>query len=170
MWPHPAPPAETDGAGSGRLAADDVVAAPAEHREAVLTRLLVEPPEHADYDFWCGPSEKLPFVPARFHWNWRWHLAYGGGQLMDWIGHHNDIAHWGMGMERSGPVEALLGVRNHTAYDSSAAGHFIHDGKGYVVFGSGHLVGTHRRVVCVCALEDLGKRPQQIGTPERADA
>ena len=24
---------------------------------------------------------------------------------MDWIGHHNDIAHWGMGVERSGPIE-----------------------------------------------------------------
>jgi hypothetical protein len=24
---------------------------------------------------------------------------------MDWIGHHNDIAHWGMGMERAGPLE-----------------------------------------------------------------
>src|SRR5690606_35679088 len=53
----------------------------------------------------CGPSEKLPFVPARFHWNWRWHLSYGGGQLMDWIGHHNDIAHWALGYDESGPVE-----------------------------------------------------------------
>ncbi len=23
---------------------------------------------------------------------------------MDWIGHHNDIAHWGLGMDGSGPV------------------------------------------------------------------
>ena len=63
------------------------------------------PPAHADYDFWCGPSEKLPFVPARYHFHWRWHLAYGGGQLMDWLGHHNDIAHWGLGRDQSGPVE-----------------------------------------------------------------
>jgi choline dehydrogenase-like flavoprotein len=41
-------------------------------------------------------------------------------------------------------VYRRLGVRNHTAYDPSAAGYFTHDGKGYVVFGSGHLVGTHR--------------------------
>ena len=28
---------------------------------------------------------------------------------MDWIGHHNDIAHWAIGAERSGPtrVEAV---------------------------------------------------------------
>jgi len=63
-----------------------------------------EPPEGLDYDFWCGPSEVLPYMRARHHRWWRGHSAYGGGVLMDWIGHHNDIAHWGMGYERSGPV------------------------------------------------------------------
>jgi predicted dehydrogenase len=42
---------------------------------------------------------------ARHHRWWRFHRAYGGGNIMDWIGHHNDIAHWGMGVERRGPVE-----------------------------------------------------------------
>jgi predicted dehydrogenase len=64
-----------------------------------------EAPGHLDFDFWCGPSAKKPYMPARVHWNWRWQLEYGGGQLMDWIGHHNDIAHWGLGMDKSGPVE-----------------------------------------------------------------
>ncbi|MFT4639064.1 MAG: putative dehydrogenase [Verrucomicrobiales bacterium] len=66
-------------------------------------------PEGLDYDMWCGPSRYLPFSTNRLHWNWRWCLDYGGGQLMDWIGHHNDIAHWGLGMDKSGPtkVEAV---------------------------------------------------------------
>ena len=66
-------------------------------------------PADLDYDLWCGPSRYLPFHPDRLHWNWRWCLDYGGGQLMDWIGHHNDIAHWGLGMDKSGPtkVEAV---------------------------------------------------------------
>ena len=66
-------------------------------------------PGNVDYDFWCGPSRYLPFHPDRFHWNWRWCLDYGGGQLMDWIGHHNDIAQWGLGLDKSGPtkVEAV---------------------------------------------------------------
>jgi hypothetical protein len=38
----------------------------------------------------------LPFNVCRFHKNWRWCYNFGGGQLMDWIGHHNDIAHWGL--------------------------------------------------------------------------
>jgi predicted dehydrogenase len=67
------------------------------------------PPEHLDYDFWCGPSPKLPYMRARHHRWWRGHRAYGGGVLMDFIGHHNDIAHWGLGMDGSGPerVEAV---------------------------------------------------------------
>ncbi|MEM7698242.1 MAG: Gfo/Idh/MocA family oxidoreductase [Verrucomicrobiota bacterium] len=62
-----------------------------------------EHPAGLDYDFWCGPSPVEPYIFARHHRNWRWHLSYGGGQIMDWIGHHNDIAHWGLGMDTSGP-------------------------------------------------------------------
>jgi predicted dehydrogenase len=36
--------------------------------------------------------------------NWRWNMDYGGGQLVDWIGHHLDIAHWALDLERTGPV------------------------------------------------------------------
>ena len=66
-------------------------------------------PEHLDYDFWCGPAPKLPYMRARHHRWWRGHRAFGGGVLMDWIGHHNDIAHWVLGVGESGPtcVEAI---------------------------------------------------------------
>jgi hypothetical protein len=42
---------------------------------------------------------------ARVHKNWRWNLDYAGGQLMDWVGHHVDIAHWGLGSDYAGPYE-----------------------------------------------------------------
>jgi hypothetical protein len=32
-------------------------------------------------------------------------MDYSGGQLTDWAGHHIDIAHWGLDLERTGPVE-----------------------------------------------------------------
>jgi len=71
------------------------------------------PPKDVDYDFWVGPAAMIPFNPCRFHKNWRWCYDFGGGQLMDWIGHHGDIAHWGLtnpkfGVgpdDRIGPVE-----------------------------------------------------------------
>jgi predicted dehydrogenase len=64
-----------------------------------------DPPAGLDYDLWCGPSEKLHYIFARHHRHWRWNYAFGGGQIMDWIGHHNDIAHWSLGMDESGPEE-----------------------------------------------------------------
>jgi predicted dehydrogenase len=66
---------------------------------------FTEPPAELDYDFWCGPSPWAPYSSDRTHWNWRWQMDYGGGQLMDWVGHHGDIAQWGLGTEHTGPVE-----------------------------------------------------------------
>ncbi len=63
------------------------------------------PPSHLDYEFWLGPAPYAPYCPARVHMNWRWNMDLGGGQLMDWIGHHVDIAHWAMDWDDSGPVE-----------------------------------------------------------------
>jgi hypothetical protein len=47
----------------------------------------------------------MPYVKCRVHGNWRWNYNTGGGQLMDWIGHHCDIAHWGLGFDNTGPSE-----------------------------------------------------------------
>lgn len=70
---------------------------------------VLTPPDHLDYERWCGSAPKLPYMRARHHRWWRGHRAYGGGVLMDWIGHHNDIAHWAIGADNAGPtkVEAI---------------------------------------------------------------
>ena len=39
------------------------------------------------------------------HWNWRWMRDFSGGQITDWAGHNIDIAHWGLGLDRTGPIE-----------------------------------------------------------------
>jgi predicted dehydrogenase len=65
-----------------------------------------DPPPELDYNFWLGPSQMEPYIKGRVHMNWRWNYNVGGGQLLDWIGHHCDIAHWGMDCdEKSGPTE-----------------------------------------------------------------
>jgi predicted dehydrogenase len=66
---------------------------------------IESPPAELDYDFWIGPAPYIPYCKARVHMNWRWNMDFGGGQLMDWIGHHLDIAHWGLGFDYAGPVE-----------------------------------------------------------------
>jgi predicted dehydrogenase len=66
---------------------------------------VTEPPADFDYERWIGPSKMEPYIEQRVYQNWRWNYNTGGGQLMDWIGHHGDIAHWGMGFDLSGPSE-----------------------------------------------------------------
>lgn len=64
-----------------------------------------DPPAELDYDTWIGPSKMMVYIEGRVHRNWRWNYNTGGGQLMDWIGHHCDIAHWGCDFDNSGPSE-----------------------------------------------------------------
>jgi len=63
------------------------------------------PPPELDYEIWIGPSKMMPYIRGRVHGNWRWNYNTGGGQLLDWIGHHCDIAHWGCDFDNSGPFE-----------------------------------------------------------------
>ncbi|HEY1161254.1 MAG TPA: Gfo/Idh/MocA family oxidoreductase [Terracidiphilus sp.] len=66
---------------------------------------VTQPPPELDYDRWIGPSKMEPYIDARVYQNWRWNYNTGGGQLLDWIGHHGDIAHWGLGFDLTGPSE-----------------------------------------------------------------
>ncbi len=67
--------------------------------------LAVPPPPELDYEMWVGPARMEPYIQGRLHKNWRWNYNIGGGHLMDWIGHHCDIAHWGLDFDRTGPME-----------------------------------------------------------------
>jgi len=64
-----------------------------------------DPPPELDYETWIGPAKMEPYIKGRIHMNWRWNYNIGGGQLLDWIGHHCDIAHWGMDCDNNGPSE-----------------------------------------------------------------
>jgi predicted dehydrogenase len=72
---------------------------------ADFKKTVSTPPPELDYDLWLGPAEKVPYIEARVHMNWRWHYNTGGGQLLDWMGHHGDIAHWGLDFDNTGPME-----------------------------------------------------------------
>lgn len=64
-------------------------------------------PDGLDWDMWLGPAPQRPFVKysnGAPHGDWRWIMDYSGGQMTDWAGHHVDIAHWGLGLDDTGPV------------------------------------------------------------------
>jgi predicted dehydrogenase len=84
------------------------VGLPAGHNDFAHTAKFMtpsDPPPELDYETWIGPSKMMPYIEGRVHMNWRWNYNTGGGQLLDWIGHHCDIAHWGLDFDRSGPSE-----------------------------------------------------------------
>jgi predicted dehydrogenase len=63
------------------------------------------PPRELDYDFWLGHTAKVPYIPERVHFNWRWVLAYGGGEMTDRGAHVIDLGQLGAGLDDTGPVE-----------------------------------------------------------------
>ncbi|MDR1817788.1 MAG: Gfo/Idh/MocA family oxidoreductase [Puniceicoccales bacterium] len=79
-----------------------------------------KPPAHLDYDMWVGPAQFTPYDSRRLHWNWRWVLNTGGGNLMDWVGHHVDIAQWGANKDHTGPVKIrpIKAQFGETIYDA----------------------------------------------------
>jgi len=76
-------------------------------------------PADLNWDLWLGP------LTGNFHYNheldppitvdpdknetlwgaWRWYKGMGGGFTTDWGAHMFDIAQWGLGMDKNGPVE-----------------------------------------------------------------
>jgi len=70
-------------------------------------KTIQTPPKGLDWNLWLGPApyrNYCEFGGNRCHWDWRWIMDYSGGQLTDWAGHHIDIAHWGLGYDRTGPI------------------------------------------------------------------
>jgi predicted dehydrogenase len=77
-------------------------------------------PADLNWDLWLGS------LPTPIHFNsqldppitiepeqneklwgaWRWYKEMGGGFTTDWGAHMFDIAQWGLGMDKNGPVEA----------------------------------------------------------------
>jgi predicted dehydrogenase len=62
-------------------------------------------PEGFDYDMWLGPAPKVPYHQDRCLYKFRFVSDYSGGQTTNFGAHSIDIAHWGMGVDDTGPVE-----------------------------------------------------------------
>jgi predicted dehydrogenase len=80
-------------------------------------------PEQLDWDFWLGQAPRMDYVgkidiqkgpdgtekkiyrASNCHGSFRYFYRFSGGMMTDWGAHHDDIAQWGNGTDRSGPVE-----------------------------------------------------------------
>jgi predicted dehydrogenase len=69
-------------------------------------------PPNLNYDMWLASTPMVYYTEERVHPQtgygrpgWLRCEQFGAGMITGWGAHHIDSAHWGMGMERSGPVE-----------------------------------------------------------------
>ncbi|WP_116091624.1 Gfo/Idh/MocA family protein [Sphingomonas crusticola] len=69
-------------------------------------------PPNLNYDAWLGSTPEVYYTEIRVHPQnsfdrpgWLRLEQFGAGMITGWGAHHVDIAHWGMDMEHSGPVE-----------------------------------------------------------------
>ena len=76
-------------------------------------------PTDLNWDLWLGslpmpihynsqldpPVSLEPEQNEQFWGAWRWYKEMGGGFTTDWGAHMFDIAQWGLGMDKNGPVE-----------------------------------------------------------------
>ena len=79
------------------------------------------PPAELDYDLWLGPVRQVPYIQKRVHPvrdlkgrpGWMRSTLFCDGMLTNWGAHLNDIAQWGNGTERTGPVEVRATGKFH---------------------------------------------------------
>ncbi|MCX7049260.1 MAG: Gfo/Idh/MocA family oxidoreductase [Candidatus Sumerlaeota bacterium] len=70
-------------------------------------------PEEVDYESWQGPALQAPYTVDRVHPpkdikgrpGWMRVRHYCDGMITNWGAHLNEIAQWGNGTDRTGPVE-----------------------------------------------------------------
>ena len=69
-------------------------------------------PPNLNYDMWLASTPMVYYTEKRVHPQvgydrpgWLRCEQFGAGMITGWGSHHIDSAHWGMGMERSGPIE-----------------------------------------------------------------
>ncbi|MEQ8208749.1 MAG: Gfo/Idh/MocA family oxidoreductase [Lacipirellulaceae bacterium] len=62
-------------------------------------------PEGFDYDMWLGPAPHAPYHEDRCLYRFRFNSDYAGGQVTNFGAHSLDMAQWGLGMDKSGPVK-----------------------------------------------------------------
>ncbi len=63
-----------------------------------------KPPSQLDWDLWIGPNRYVPYNPQRVHFNFRWFLDFGGGQIRDRGAHVMSVAFFIMQADHTGPV------------------------------------------------------------------
>jgi predicted dehydrogenase len=109
------------------------------------------PPTGFDFDRWLGPAPLRAYNKNRVHYLFRFFWDYSGGQQTNFGAHHLDIAQWGLGMDKSGPV--------------SVAGTAVFNPDGwYETPDSTDITYTYANGIVLNCRQVPGKRSKELGT------
>lgn len=128
-------------------------------KNAIWVDEFPKAPAELDWEMYVGPAEWAPFHPKRYHWDWRWWMGFGGGQMMDWIGHHGDIANMAMDWDNTGPesVEAVC-------WDFAGERNNLYNAPSSYEFHCHYKRGTKVVVANAARMPDLFKQQGELGT------
>lgn len=62
-------------------------------------------PADLDWNLWLGPAAWVPYNPDRVHFNFRWMLDFGGGQIRDRGAHVFSVMSWCLDLDSRSPVK-----------------------------------------------------------------
>lgn len=70
-----------------------------DHRHEVNIIPDSDPPDHLDYELWCGPAPMRPYNKELLHYNWHFLYDYGTGDMGNWGAHWLDVMRWLCGLD-----------------------------------------------------------------------
>jgi predicted dehydrogenase len=123
-------------------------------------------PKECDWNTWLGPTPLRGYnhvlCPVGVHGHypaWRSYKPYSGGGMTDFGAHHFDIAQWGLGMDKSGPVEIIPpdGKEHKTLTYKYQSGVVMYHGgangvkftgpDGWIEVNRGHLHASDKKIL-----------------------
>jgi predicted dehydrogenase len=69
------------------------------------------PPEHVDWDLYCGPAPLDPLLRKQLHYDWHWQFPTGNGDLGNQGIHQMDMCRWALGMDELASSVRSVGGR-----------------------------------------------------------
>jgi predicted dehydrogenase len=122
-------------------------------------------PEWLDWDLYVGPAPMCPYSSKMT--SARWELS--GGSMTDWGQHMMDVAQWGLGMDKTGPVEVFPpDEKDHeflTLRYANGAEVKIHAKDGKRLSEGTTFIGSKGKIFLHPWNDDAGFEPFEIGAP-----
>lgn len=142
--------------------------------------LWLGPSEFVHYNSQLNPPISLDPEQNETYWGaWRWYKELGGGYTTDWGAHMFDIAQWGIGMDKNGPIEIIPAGYKDTKYltfiyengvvmteepfnEQKTQGVKFWGDKGWIEISRGHFLASDDSLVPVAKEESNGAYETKI--------